>query len=446
MYKIYFKYMGNLTRNQKENHRFHDTTYWHVDRSTPFTQLVYTDSVGEKKFYKPQEAPADIAKELLPNLDGRPENKGEITGGLFSELMRVRDEIDKNRRREISFQEPVLTREGTAVLFLRTILLIQAKFGRHKSRMVENICSAILMMLGYTPDNDHIGFRLTTDKTKPFAVLYVDTERSITDSFPFAIQNILSNAGYDHNANLPNFDFISLVSIPRENRFALFAKYLSSKQEEYKDKHLIVVLDVLTDLVTNFNDVRESLQLIDLLNSTINQFDVTFICVIHENPNSDKARGHIGSEALNKASTVIALDFVSNTNGEETDTVCVRYLKCRNTRKHDPFYVQYDNAVKNLVVTEKPANAESKEANKHQLIASVFKGVRMTRKGFARDYAAIRGLSDKSKAGFNTFQEAETAGWIIMDGERAESGEELFWFYKDKPAPHKDTTAEELPF
>ena len=366
-----------------------------------------------------------------------------LTGGLYGELMKVRSKIDAKRRERIVFQEPVLVRDEEAVMFLRTILLLQAKFGRHKSRMVENICSAILLKMGFMPDNEHIGFRLNT--TNPCAVLYVDTERSITESFPFAIQNILANAGYSHDADLPNFDFISLVSIPRESRFDLFAEYLSRKQKEYEGKHLIVVLDVLTDLVTNFNDVKESMRLIDLLNSTINQYDVTFICVIHENPNSDKARGHIGSEALNKASTVIALDFVSNQAEQETDVVCVRYLKCRNTRKHEPFYVQYDSALKNLVVTEKPANAENKESQKRNLIASVFHGVRMTRKGFARDYAAIKGLSNESKAGFNAFQEAEKTGWIIRDGERTESGEELFWFYTDKPTT-TDSTPETESF
>lgn len=364
--------------------------------------------------------------------------------GYYGELMKVRSEIDRTRRERIVFQEPVLVRDEDPVLFLRTILLLQAKFGRHKSRIVENICSAFLLKPAYKPDNDHIGFRLNT--SKPCAVLYVDTERSVNESFPYAIQNILTNAGYSYDADLPNFDFISLVSIPRESRFDVFAEYLSRKQKEYEGKHLVVVLDVLTDLVTNFNDVRESMRLIDLLNSTINQYDVTFICVIHENPNSDKARGHIGSEALNKASTVIALDFVSNQAEQETDVVCVRYLKCRNTRKHEPFYIQYDSTVRNLVVTEKPANSEDKDAQKRNLIASVFHGVRMTRKGFARDYAAIKGLSSESKAGFNVFQEAERTGWIIRDTERAESGEELFWFYTDKPKEATDSTEENGSF
>jgi hypothetical protein len=383
-------------------------------------------------------------QELTERAAQEPKTNGNNdSGGLYGELMQVRKVIDKKRRERIVFQEPVLVRNEEAVMFLRTILLLQAKFGRHKSRMVENICSTILRKSGFKPDNEHIGFRLNT--VNPCAVLYVDTERSITESFPFAIQNILANAGYTHDAELPNFDFISLVSIPRESRFDLFAEYLSRKQKEYEGKHLIVVLDVLTDLVTNFNDVKESMRLIDLLNSTINQYDVTFICVIHENPNSDKARGHIGSEALNKASTVIALDFVSNQAEQETDVVCVRYLKCRNTRKHEPFYVQYDSTVKNLVVTEKPANAENKESQKRNLIASVFHGVRMTRKGFALNYAAIKGLSNESKAGFNVFQEAERTGWIIKDGERTESGEELFWFYTDKPTS-TDSTPETESF
>lgn len=427
------------------NERFHDSTFWDIDRTARFPKCVYHRADGTTDFYDKNEIPHDVFKDLFPNEAQKSDDKskGELTGGLYSELMKVRHEINKRRCERIVFQEPVLVRDGEPVLFLRTILLLQAKFGRHKSRMVENICSAILKRANFEADNAHVGFRLNT--TDDCAVLYVDTERSITESFPFALQNILANAGYSHDAELPNFDFISLVSIPRESRFDLFAEYLNQKREQYKGKHLIVVLDVLTDLVTNFNDVRESMRLIDLLNSTINQYDVSFIAIIHENVNSDKARGHIGSEALNKASTVVALDFVSNQAEQETDVVCVRYLKCRNSRKHEPFYVQYDSAVRNLVVTDKPANAENKEAQKRNLIASVFHGVRMTRRGFARDYAAIKGLSSESKAGFNVFQDAEKIGWIIKDTERTESGDELFWFYTDKPTT-TDSTPETESF
>jgi hypothetical protein len=64
-----------LTPIQKENHRFHDLTYWHVDRLTPYTQLVYTNAVGEKLYYKPHEAPVAISEALLPKSEADDEPK-----------------------------------------------------------------------------------------------------------------------------------------------------------------------------------------------------------------------------------------------------------------------------------------------------------------------------------------------------------------------------------
>ena len=37
-------------------------------------------------------------------------------------------------------------------------------------------------------------------------------------------------------------------------------------------------------------------------------YNIHIVVVLHENPGSDKARGHIGTELMNKAETVIALE------------------------------------------------------------------------------------------------------------------------------------------
>jgi len=55
--------------NDAANQRFHDVIHWRVDRSTPYKQLVYTDSVGQDQFYRPNEAPKVIADALLSGND-----------------------------------------------------------------------------------------------------------------------------------------------------------------------------------------------------------------------------------------------------------------------------------------------------------------------------------------------------------------------------------------
>ena len=101
------------------------------------------------------------------------------------------------------------------------------------------------------------------------------------------------------------------------------------------------------------HDTKDSMKLIDMMNQTINRYDVTFLCLIHENPGSaDKARGHLGTEILNKASTVIQIGFEKDSQNHNTDLLKVAYLKCRSSKKHESFYVQYSDTEKGLILAD----------------------------------------------------------------------------------------------
>ena len=57
---------------------------------------------------------------------------------------------------------------------------------------------------------------------------------------------------------------------------------------------IFVLLDVVTDCISNFNDPVESMELFDYLGNLCENSGATFMLVIHQNPSSDKARGHTG--------------------------------------------------------------------------------------------------------------------------------------------------------
>lgn len=88
------------------------------------------------------------------------------------------------------------------------------------------------------------------------------------------------------------------------------------------------------------------MKLIDLMNEMINEQNVTFICVIHENPNGgNKARGHLGTELGNKASTTIQLSL-------ENVLIYVKYLKTRRTQKPPTLHLQYSEAQRELILAD----------------------------------------------------------------------------------------------
>ncbi|MES2592706.1 MAG: hypothetical protein V4608_12545 [Bacteroidota bacterium] len=265
----------------------------------------------------------------------------------YTKIIESQKKLNERSKKQISFSRPIIEREELGVIFPNTINVIQGKSGVHKSRLVENLCSTLLAR---DENKTFLGFKAYDNNC--FTVLYVDTERNQKDQYPNAIQKIKLNAGYSIESEIKNFDFISLIEVSRIERFEALKEYLETVREKF-DNHIVIVLDVITDCISNFNDPNETMKLIDLLNMMINEFNVTFICLIHENPSSgDKARGHLGTEIMNKASTVMQIGFEKDKNQKDSELIKVNYLKARSTRKFEPFYLIYSEIEKGLILAE----------------------------------------------------------------------------------------------
>jgi hypothetical protein len=275
-----------------------------------------------------------------------PEGYNSNQSNNLRRVLSTNAKLKELKAQNIRFSEPILTQDSNPVLFPHTLNVIQGQAGAHKSRLAETICAAFLhipgapgQLLGYKRENYSLSH----------TVVYVDTERNLTEQLPFALQSIQTKAGYDKTDNPKNFEYISLLEIPRAERFTTLNEYLEHVRETIQTP-LFVVLDVSTDCLADFNRTDQSMQLIDMMNITINQHDVIFLCLIHENPKSEKARGHFGTELMNKASTVMQVSFEKDASQNDTDLIRVKYLKCRTTKKHAPFHIVYSDEAKGLVL------------------------------------------------------------------------------------------------
>lgn len=288
---------------------------------------------------------ADIENEAISLL--QQDNESCISDHLKT-ILATREKLKEIKASEIKFSEPVLRQGENAVIFPHTINVIQGQAGVHKSRLAENICAAFLKRNGN--QNELLGFnRLNFDATH--TVVYVDTERNLSEQLPYALQSIQMKAGYERADHPNNFEYISLLQINRKDRFKALNEYLNHIKKGTNNP-LFIVLDVSTDCIEDFNKTDKSMELIDLMNMAINEHNVIFLCLIHENPKSDKARGHFGTELMNKASTVMQVGFEKDSNQNDTDIIRVKYLKCRSTARHTPFYIKYSNEVKGLVLAD----------------------------------------------------------------------------------------------
>jgi hypothetical protein len=224
--------------------------------------------------------------------------------------------------------------------------LLQGQTGTHKSRVAELIASLFITNGGCT--GHALGFERAGETTQPCAVCYVDTERNLQEQFPHAIQKMQAKAGYEPTEHPTHFEYTSLLPIPRTERLPALREYLRYIRGS-QTGHMVIILDQLADCVADFNDPKESMLLTDMLNFMVLEQDVTFVCIIHENPNSSKARGHLGTEMANKASTVLQLGFIKPANGEQGEVVQMKYIKRRTGAPNLKFYVRFDSEQQELV-------------------------------------------------------------------------------------------------
>jgi hypothetical protein len=266
----------------------------------------------------------------------------------LSLLLDTQKRLKKRKSERIKKTEPILTQNELPIIFPRTINIIQGKAGVHKSRLAETLCSVFIRH----PEcnNNHLGFK--TNILKRPIVCYVDTERNLTEQFPYAIQQIIIKAGYSISDDPFDLDYISLLEVSRKERFQALTEYLNHVRKKFSG-HLVVILDVVTDCIKDFNRSEDSMQLVDLMNLSINKYNVTFIGLIHENPGSiDKARGHLGTELMNKSTTVMQVGFEKGKNGKPTDLITLNFLKARSTKRIESIYLEYCDKSNGLVLAD----------------------------------------------------------------------------------------------
>ena len=129
-------------------------------------------------------------------------------------------------------------------------------------------------------------------------VLYFDTEQS-----KYHVQIAVKRVCRQINIDVPkNLDSYGLRKYSPSERLDLIEYAI-----ENTPNLSFVVIDGIRDLITSINDETESSNVVSKLLKWSEVYNIHIIVVLHENPGSDKARGHIGTELTNKAETVIAI-------------------------------------------------------------------------------------------------------------------------------------------
>lgn len=148
-------------------------------------------------------------------------------------------------------------------------------------------------------------------------VVYFDTEQS-KYYVQKAVKRICKQINEPEPHNLHAFHLRSLTPAER-------LQFIEN--EIYNnDKIGFVVIDGIKDLVTSINDESEATMIASKLLKWSEERNIYILVVLHQNKSDTNARGHIGTELINKAQTVLSVTKAEGDN----DISIVEPQQCRD--------------------------------------------------------------------------------------------------------------------
>jgi len=188
---------------------------------------------------------------------------------------------------------------------------IYAEEKRKKTFLVSLFCMAYLK-----PNNEYVGDIETHINNGK--IVHFDTEQS-----EYHAHRVFSR-GYRVCNDIKKYQTFGLRKYSWKERLDFIDWYLYSY-----DNIGFVIIDGIADLCKDTNDKEASEEISQRLLTWTEDLDVHIMTIIHANPNSDRAKGHLGTSLGAKCETKIFLDLIDRNN------VLVTCKSSRNSGSED---------------------------------------------------------------------------------------------------------------
>ncbi|MBR5594782.1 MAG: AAA family ATPase [Alistipes sp.] len=204
--------------------------------------------------------------------------------------------------KQLPDEQPLISIDGSCICSRGNISAI---CGEAKSK--KTFLASALVASAMAIPLDRLNNFKNVDKDMNMNVLWVDTEqgerhvRRVIDRI-----SEMTGAKMGGLVTEPRLMTLSLRELSPMDRYTVMNEAIKRYPFD------LIVIDGIADLQRNTNDLEESDALVGALMALSTNTNTHILCVLHTNPGSDKARGHLGSSLQRKAETVI---FVHR-NGE----------------------------------------------------------------------------------------------------------------------------------
>ncbi len=198
---------------------------------------------------------------------------------------------------------------------------ISTIIGKAKSRKTFAAGIILAAMAGNTSVNERIRGELPFDKQ---GVLLIDTEQSEYYA-KMSARRVFGILNKDYMSDdLPNFHAHTLRPYSPPERLQVIENLI------YSMPNLgFVVIDGIRDLITSINDEEQATLITSRLLKWSTERMIHICCILHMNKNDANARGHVGTELMNKSLAVLAVNKLDK-NEEYSEIVSVA------TREKEP--------------------------------------------------------------------------------------------------------------
>jgi hypothetical protein len=154
--------------------------------------------------------------------------------------------------------------------------------------------------------------------------IWFDTEQSkyhITKAFRRALR-------LSENESLHDIEVYGLRPHTPEERVKIIQRVLIDLNAE-KDISFVVI-DGIRDLITDINDPKQATEITTWLMKITELADLHICTVLHQNKGDKNARGHLGTEIVNKAQSVLSVE-------KKDENISLVSAECLRDKEFDPF-------------------------------------------------------------------------------------------------------------
>lgn len=215
--------------------------------------------------------------------------------------------------------------------------------GKAKSKKTFSLIMFFHAIVANQTTRNNFKGQLPPGKTK---AIFFDTEQGAYHVYRFD-KRVCSLLGIPNPANFESFH---LRKFPPNERLAIIDQVIADTPDLG-----FVAIDGARDLVNSINDEEEATKLASYLLRWTEERGIHIVTVLHQNKGDNNARGHLGTELVNKAETVLSV----TKDPENKDLSIVEAEYCRDISPEPFAFTINDQGLPEVVDDWSPAKGNN---------------------------------------------------------------------------------------